>query len=72
MDFTPNSLKYDYSLLSMTSGSSFSVNCIVRISLTDANDFLFAGKTQSLSDITKAILIFPTDYGYMMRAKTSD
>ena len=43
MDFTPTTLKYVYTALSMSSGSSFSVNCIIKTSLTDANDFLFAG-----------------------------
>ncbi len=52
MDFHPSSKKYAYSELSMSSGSSFSVNCIVRISQTDENDFLFAGKAQSLTDGT--------------------
>ena len=32
MDFTPTSLKYVYTALSMSSGSSFSVNCIIRTS----------------------------------------
>ena len=44
MDFTPSSIKYVYTELSMRAGSAFSVNSIVRISLTEANDFLFAGK----------------------------
>ena len=44
MDFTPTTLKYVYTALSMSSGSSFSVNCIMRTSLTDGNDFYFAGK----------------------------
>ena len=52
IDFTPATLKYVYTVLSMGSGSSFSVNCIVRTSLTDANDFYFAGKAQSLTDGT--------------------
>ena len=43
IDFTPTTLKYVYTALSMSSGSSFSVNCIIKTSLTDANDFLFAG-----------------------------
>ena len=50
MDFTPTSLNYVYTTLSMSSGLYFSVNCISRISLTDANDFFFAGKAQSLTD----------------------
>ena len=52
MDFTPTSLKYGYTVLSMSSGLSFSVNCIIRTSLTDGNDFYFAGKAQSLTDGT--------------------
>ena len=52
MDFTPTSLKYVYTPFSMSSGSSFSVNCIVRTSKTDANYFIFAGKAQKLTDGT--------------------
>ena len=52
MDFTPSTLKYVYTILSMSSGSSFSVNCILRTSITDANDFMFAGKTQSMTNGT--------------------
>jgi len=44
MDFTPSSLKYVYTAFTMSSGLRFSVNSLVRTSLTDANDFLFAGK----------------------------
>ena len=44
MDFTPTTLKYVYTALSMSSGPSFSVNCIIRTSQTDGNDFYFAGK----------------------------
>ena len=44
MDFTPSSMKYVYTALSMSSGSSFSVNCIIRTSLKDGNDFYFGGK----------------------------
>ena len=71
IDFTPTSYKYVFTELSMSSGSSFSVNCIVRTSKTDANDFLFAGKAQSLTDgiTTKT---FSTTTGYVMKAKTSD
>ncbi len=36
----------------MSSGPSFKVNSITRISLTDANDFLFAGKARTLTDGT--------------------
>ena len=52
MDFTPTWLRYVYTPFSMSSGSSFSVNCIVRTSRTDANDFIFAGKAQKLTDGT--------------------
>ena len=52
MDFSISIPKYDYTILSMSSGSAFSVNCIVRTSLTDANDFFFAGKALSLTDGT--------------------
>ena len=55
----------------MSSGSSFTVNCIVRTSLTEANDFLFAGKAQSLTDGTTT-LTFTTGYGYVMKGKTTD
>jgi hypothetical protein len=44
MDFTPTTLKYGYTLLTMSSGLAFSVTSLFRISQTDANDFLFAGK----------------------------
>ena len=71
MDFTPATLKYVYTILSMSSGSSFSVNCIVRTSLTNENDFYFGGKTQSLTDGTNT-QTFPTGYGYVMTGKTSD
>ena len=55
----------------MSSGSGFTVNTLVRISLTDANDFLFAGKAQSLTDgiTTKT---FPTGIGYVMKGKTTE
>ena len=55
----------------MSSGSGFTVNTLARTSLTDANDFLFAGKAQSLTDgtLTKT---FPTATGYVMKAKTTD
>ena len=52
IDFSFPTPKYIYSVLSMSSGLSFSVNCIVRTSLTDGNDFYFAGKAQSLTDGT--------------------
>ena len=52
MDFSFTTPKYSYTSLSMSSGLSFSVNCIVRTSLTDGNDFYFAGKAQSLTDGT--------------------
>ena len=55
----------------MSSGLSFRVNTIIRTSLTDANDFVFAGKAQSLSDGTNT-QTFATSYGYVMKAKTSD
>ena len=71
MDFKPTTLKYNYTILSMSSGSSFTVNGIVRTSLTDGNDFYFTGKTQSLTDGTNT-QTFPTGYGYVMTGKTSD
>ena len=71
MDFTSTPYKYVYTALSMSSGLSFSVNSIVRTSQTDANDFLFAGKAQSLTDGT-IMKTFPTPTGYVMMAKTND
>ena len=76
MDFTPTSLTntkfhYVYTTLSMSSGTTFSVNCLIRTSLTDANDFLFAGKAQILTDGT-TIQTFSTAAGYIMKAKTTD
>ena len=71
MDFTPTILKYGYTPLTMSSGLSFSVTSLTRTSQTDANDFLFAGKAKSLTDGIN-IQIFPTSYGYVMKAKTSD
>jgi len=71
MDFTPTSLKYSYTSLTMSSGLSFSVNSMTRTSLTDGNDFLFAGKAQSLTDGTTT-LKFSTGYGYVMKGKTTD
>ncbi len=44
MDFTTITPKYCYTPLTMSSGLAFSVTSLYRISLTDANDFLFAGK----------------------------
>ena len=55
----------------MASGLPFSVTSLTRTSLTDANDFLFAGKAQSLTDGINT-QIFPTSYGYVMKGKTSD
>ena len=71
MDFTPSSLKYVYTAFSMSSGSTFSVNSIIRTSLTDPNDFYFAGKAQSLTDGTNT-KTFLTATGYVMKGKTSD
>ena len=44
LNFDPTDFKYVYKILSMSSGSTFSVNTIKRTSQTDANDFFFAGK----------------------------
>ena len=71
MDFTPTILKYGYTPLTMSSGLSFSVTSLTRTSQADANDFLFAGKAKSLTDGTNT-QTFPTSYGYVMKAKTSD
>ncbi len=71
IDFSTVTPKYIYTALFMSSRSGFSVNTFARTSQTDANDFLFAGKAQSLTDgtTTKA---FPTATGYVMKAKTAD
>ena len=71
MDFTPTILKYVYTVLSMSSGSAFSVNIIVRTSQSDGNDFFFAGKAQSLTD-GKIMKTFSKATGYVMKAKTTD
>ena len=71
MDFTPTTLKYGYTPLTMSSGLPFSVTSLTRTSLTDANDFLFAGKAQRLTDGTNT-QTFQTSYGYLMKAKTTD
>ncbi len=44
MDFSSETYSYVYTKISMSSVSTFSVNSIIRISMTDSNDFLFAGK----------------------------
>ena len=71
MDFTTYPYKYIYSTLSMSSGSFFSVNSIVRTSLTDANDFFFAGKAQRLTNET-ITLTFATGQGFIMSGKTNN
>ncbi len=63
--------KYIYTTLTMASGLPFSVTSLTRTSLTDDNDFLFAGKAKSLTDGINT-QTFPTSYGYVMKAKTSD
>ena len=57
--------------LTIGSGSSFSVNTIVSTSITNANDFYFAGKTKSLTDgkITKT---FSSEVGFVMKAITTN
>jgi hypothetical protein len=55
----------------MASGLTFSVTSLTKTSQTDANDFLFAGKSQSLTDGINT-QTFPTSYGYIMKAKTTD
>ncbi len=71
MDFITATPKYIYTILTMASGLPFSVTSLTRISQIDANDFLFAGKAKSLTDGTNT-QTFPTSYGYIMKAKTSD
>ena len=71
MDFSASSLNYVYTTLSISSGSSFSVNSIIRTSLKDGNDFYFAGKAQILTDGTST-QTFRTSYGYVMSGKTTD
>ncbi len=71
MDFTSATPKYVYTTLTMSYGSYFRVNTITRSSLTDANDFYFAGKAIYLTDgINKKTL--PTATGYVMTGKTID
>ena len=55
----------------MSSGSGFTVNTLARTSLSDANDFFFAGKAKSLTDGTTT-KTFTTATGYVMKAKTTD
>ena len=71
MDFTTSIPNYVYTAFTMSSGLPFSVNSMTRTSLTDANDFLFAGKAKSLTDGTTT-LTFTTGYGFVMRGKTTD
>ncbi len=71
MDFSTVLPKYVYTALTIASGLPFSVTSLTRTSLTDANDFLFAGKAQSLTDGANT-QTFATSYGYVMKAKTSD
>ncbi len=71
MDFTPTTLKYVYTPLTISSGLAFSVTSLFRTSMTDANDFLFAGKAQSLTDGINTQTFF-TSYGYVMNGRTSD
>ncbi len=71
MDFSTPIPKYVYTALTMASGLPFSVTSITRTSQTDANDFLFAGKAKILTDGINT-QTFPTSYGYVMKAKTSD
>ena len=71
MDFTSLPYKYVYTALSMGSGLGFTVNTLARTSLSDANDFFFAGKAQSLTDGTTT-KTFTTGIGYVMKGKTTD
>jgi hypothetical protein len=71
MDFSTVTPKYVYTKLAMASGLPFSVTSLSKISQTDANDFLFAGKAQILTDGTNT-QTFSTSYGYVMKGKTSD
>ncbi len=71
MDFSTVIPKYVYTALTIASGLPFSVNSLTRTSQTDANNFLFAGKAKSLTDGINT-QTFPTSYGYVMKAKTSD
>jgi hypothetical protein len=71
MDFSTTTPKYVYTILTMASGLPSSVTSFTRTSQTDANDFLFAGKAKRLTDGIST-QTFPTSYGYVMNAKTSD
>ncbi len=65
MDFS--SYKYVSTSLTIGFGSSFSVNTIVSASVTNANDFYFAGKTKNLTDKT-IIKTFSSEVGFIMKA----
>ena len=69
VDFNFNTPIYCATSLTMGSGSSFSVNTIVSISATNANDFYFAGKTNSLTDGTRT-KTFSSEVGFVMKAIT--
>ena len=71
IDFTSLPPKYVYTVLTMSSGSSFSVNSIIRTSKNDANDFYFAGKFQNFTD-GMTIETFPNATGYIMKGITND
>ncbi len=71
MDFSTAIPKYIFTDLTISTGLPFSVTSLTRTSLTDANDFFFAGKAQSLTDGTN-LQTFPNSYGYVMKGKTSD
>jgi hypothetical protein len=71
MDFSTATPKYVYTVLTMATGLPFSVTSLTRTSQKDPNDFFFAGKAQKLTD-GENTQTFPTSYGYVMKAKTSD
>ena len=71
IDFSSNPQKYITALLTIGSGTSFSVNTIVSTSVTNANDFYFAGKTKRLTDGIRT-KTFSSEVGFVMKAITTN
>jgi hypothetical protein len=66
-----NTLNYVDTLLNMGNNPSLMVNSIFRVSSTDANDFYFFGKTNSLKDDQKT-KAFSKYMGFVMKAITTN
>ena len=71
IDFTPSIPLYIDTPLTMGQGSALTIHSIVRTSTTNANDFYFAGKTNSLSDGTTT-KNFSTQVGFIMKVITNN